>query len=185
MPTRWSGVNEADLFRHLDGNIASGHSHGSSPTATSIDVPPDVQERNPPPVRRLRSVALAAALSLFGAAVLVHQVGYRPAAAEAAVAADSYAWRTVRIDGGEVTWQGRPVDAAARQRFGYMPAERGMYQRMRVRDHLVYYARLSGRRDGAAARIQDAAKRSEKAARLVLDEAASNRRKASFCVSGV
>jgi xyloglucan-specific exo-beta-1,4-glucanase len=51
-------------------------------------------------VRRLRSVALAAALSLFGAATLVHQVGFLPATAEAAVAADSYTWKNVRIDGG-------------------------------------------------------------------------------------
>src|SRR4051812_1247299 len=30
-------------------------------------------------------------------------------------------------DAGEVGWQGRPVTAADRRRFGYMPAERGMY----------------------------------------------------------
>ncbi len=54
--------------------------------------------------------------------------------------------RLVSLDAGTVTWEGRPVDAAIRQRFGYMPAERGMYPRMKVRDHLVYYARLSGLR---------------------------------------
>src|SRR5690606_27713324 len=32
---------------------------------------------------------------------------------------------------------------------------RGMYQRMRVRDHLVYYARLSGLDDTAAGRVAD------------------------------
>jgi ABC-2 type transport system ATP-binding protein len=36
-----------------------------------------------------------------------------------------------------------------------MPAERGMYPRMRVRDHLVYYARLSGQSTGAAGRTAD------------------------------
>ena len=36
-----------------------------------------------------------------------------------------------------------------------MPAERGMYQRMRVRDHLVYYARLSGLRADEAGTIAD------------------------------
>ncbi len=50
----------------------------------------------------------------------------------------------VALDRGSVTWDGAPVDATTRRRFGYMPAERGMYPRMRVRDHLVYYARLSG-----------------------------------------
>jgi ABC-2 type transport system ATP-binding protein len=53
--------------------------------------------------------------------------------------------RLVALDRGEVTWKGKPVDPAVRQRFGYMPAERGMYPSMRVREHLVYYARLSGR----------------------------------------
>jgi ABC-2 type transport system ATP-binding protein len=50
----------------------------------------------------------------------------------------------VALDRGSVSWNGAPVDAATRQRFGYMPAERGMYQRMKVRDHLEYYAALSG-----------------------------------------
>jgi ABC-2 type transport system ATP-binding protein len=52
--------------------------------------------------------------------------------------------RLVSLDAGEVTWRGEPVTATTRAGFGYMPAERGMYQRMKVRDHLVYYGRLSG-----------------------------------------
>ena len=47
-------------------------------------------------------------------------------------------------DAGEVRWNGRPVDAAARRRFGYMPEERGLYPKMKVRDQLVYLARLHG-----------------------------------------
>src|SRR5512133_1000494 len=54
-------------------------------------------------------------------------------------------------DGGEVRWTGRPVDAAARARFGYMPEERGLYPKMRVADQLVHLARLHGI-DGARAR---------------------------------
>lgn len=46
--------------------------------------------------------------------------------------------------GGEVRWRGRPVDADARRRFGYLPEERGLYPKMRVLDHLVYLARLHG-----------------------------------------
>jgi ABC-2 type transport system ATP-binding protein len=61
----------------------------------------------------------------------------------------------VALDRGDVTWQGDPVDHDARRRFGYMPAERGMYQRMSVRGHLVYYARLSGRSEDAATRSAD------------------------------
>jgi len=61
----------------------------------------------------------------------------------------------VSIDAGHVTWRGSHIDAPTRQRFGYMPAERGMYQRMKVRDHLVYYARLSGLSAAAAANMAD------------------------------
>ena len=47
-------------------------------------------------------------------------------------------------DRGEVRWRGRPVDAETRRRFGYMPEERGLYPKMRVRDQLDYFARLHG-----------------------------------------
>jgi ABC-2 type transport system ATP-binding protein len=47
-------------------------------------------------------------------------------------------------DAGQVRWQGRPVDAATRRRFGYMPEERGLYPKMRVRRHLEYLAELHG-----------------------------------------
>jgi ABC-2 type transport system ATP-binding protein len=47
-------------------------------------------------------------------------------------------------DRGEVSWRGRPVDAETRRRFGYMPEERGLYPKMRVRDQLEYFARLHG-----------------------------------------
>lgn len=61
----------------------------------------------------------------------------------------------ITVDAGSVSWQGRRIDDAVRQRFGYMPAERGMYQRMKVRDHLVYYARLSGLTASAAGTAAD------------------------------
>ncbi len=51
----------------------------------------------------------------------------------------------IALDAGEVTWDGSPVTTQTRRRFGYMPAERGMYPRMTVRDQLVYFARLAGR----------------------------------------
>jgi ABC-2 type transport system ATP-binding protein len=47
-------------------------------------------------------------------------------------------------DAGEVRWEGRPVDAATRARFGYMPEERGLYPKMRAADQLEYLARLHG-----------------------------------------
>jgi ABC-2 type transport system ATP-binding protein len=61
----------------------------------------------------------------------------------------------VAVDRGDVRWHGGAVDAGVRRRFGYMPAERGMYQRMTVRDHLVYYGLLSGYDERAASRSTD------------------------------
>jgi ABC-2 type transport system ATP-binding protein len=66
----------------------------------------------------------------------------------------------VTPDVGETLWQGRMIDSTARRRFGYMPEERGLYPRMRVRDQLVFFGRLSGlssaRAAGAADRWLDA-----------------------------
>jgi ABC-2 type transport system ATP-binding protein len=50
----------------------------------------------------------------------------------------------VELDAGVVRWRGTPVAAGQRTRFGYMPEERGLYPRMRVRDQLVYLGRLCG-----------------------------------------
>src|SRR5688572_16666038 len=41
-------------------------------------------------------------------------------------------FRLTELDSGQVRWQGAPVDAAARRRFGYLPEERGLYPTMRV-----------------------------------------------------
>ncbi|MEY2441144.1 MAG: type transport system ATP-binding protein [bacterium] len=48
------------------------------------------------------------------------------------------------LDSGSVSFAGRPVDAAMRQRFGYMPEERGLYPGMEVLDQLKYFGRLHG-----------------------------------------
>jgi ABC-2 type transport system ATP-binding protein len=48
----------------------------------------------------------------------------------------------VALDSGTVRWRGRPISGAARMRFGYMPEERGLYPRMRVREQLIYLAQL-------------------------------------------
>lgn len=49
----------------------------------------------------------------------------------------------VRPDSGQVLWRGRPVSHRERLRFGYLPEERGVYPKMRVRDQLGYFGRLS------------------------------------------
>ena len=56
----------------------------------------------------------------------------------------------LHADAGTVVWRGRPVDAVTRRRFGYMPEERGLYPKMRVREQLVYLARLRGTPKGVA-----------------------------------
>jgi ABC-2 type transport system ATP-binding protein len=62
----------------------------------------------------------------------------------------------VELDAGTVRWDGRPVTAAERARLGYMPEERGLYPRMRVRDQLVYLGELCGRAGRDVARSVDA-----------------------------
>ncbi|HEY7522397.1 MAG TPA: ATP-binding cassette domain-containing protein [Candidatus Limnocylindrales bacterium] len=49
-----------------------------------------------------------------------------------------------RPDRGSVHWRGRPVDRAARLRFGYMPEQRGLYPRMKVAEQLAYFAQHHG-----------------------------------------
>ena len=56
----------------------------------------------------------------------------------------------VRIDGGELLWDGRPVGLAERLRFGYMPEERGLYPRMPVGEQLAYFGCLHGLDQGSA-----------------------------------
>ena len=60
----------------------------------------------------------------------------------------------LQADAGTVTWNGRPSRAWPRRTWGYMPEERGLYQRMPVLEQLVFYASLYGvprreARDGA------------------------------------
>jgi ABC-2 type transport system ATP-binding protein len=61
----------------------------------------------------------------------------------------------VALDAGAVRWRGAAIGPAQRARFGYMPEERGLYPRMRVRDQLVYLGRLCGRSAGDVDRSVD------------------------------
>lgn len=47
-------------------------------------------------------------------------------------------------DAGTITWDGKKIDAATRRRFGYLPEERGLYGKMKVKDQIVYFGRLHG-----------------------------------------
>ncbi len=48
------------------------------------------------------------------------------------------------LDAGSVRWNGRPIGAAERRRFGYMPEERGLYPSMLIAEELTYLGRLHG-----------------------------------------
>ncbi|MET9315422.1 ATP-binding cassette domain-containing protein [Kribbella sp. NPDC003505] len=61
----------------------------------------------------------------------------------------------VRLDAGSVAWRGAPITGVERARFGYMPEERGLYPRMRIRDQLLYLGELCGRTTTDAGRIAE------------------------------
>jgi ABC-2 type transport system ATP-binding protein len=54
------------------------------------------------------------------------------------------------LDGGTVTWDGRPITAADRRSVGYMPEERGLYPKQKILDQLVYLGELAGMTPQAA-----------------------------------
>jgi ABC-2 type transport system ATP-binding protein len=61
----------------------------------------------------------------------------------------------VELDAGTLRWRRAPVGVVERTRFGYMPEERGLYLRMRVRDQLVYFGELCGRTSTDVSRAVD------------------------------
>lgn len=46
-------------------------------------------------------------------------------------------------DSGEITWQGNPVSRET-VNFGYLPEERGVYPKVKIREQLSYFAELKG-----------------------------------------
>jgi len=58
-------------------------------------------------------------------------------------------------DAGEVRGNGAPLDLEARRHVGYMPEERGLYPKMKVRDQLRFFAQLHGMSDTEAAEAVD------------------------------
>jgi ABC-2 type transport system ATP-binding protein len=50
----------------------------------------------------------------------------------------------LRPDAGAIALFGRPADAAARRRIGFLPEERGLFPRERARDAIAFHARLKG-----------------------------------------
>jgi ABC-2 type transport system ATP-binding protein len=52
--------------------------------------------------------------------------------------------RILYPESGRISVLGRDHSSVADDRVGYLPEERGLYKRMRIRDLLTYYARLKG-----------------------------------------
>lgn len=48
----------------------------------------------------------------------------------------------IKPDSGEIRVFGKPLEESTKNRIGYLPEERGLYQKMRVSDSLVYLAAL-------------------------------------------
>ncbi|WP_462408900.1 ABC transporter ATP-binding protein [Neobacillus sp. Marseille-QA0830] len=45
---------------------------------------------------------------------------------------------------GQITWDGHPLNYRTSHLIGYLPEERGLYPKLKVRDQLIYLARLRG-----------------------------------------
>lgn len=58
----------------------------------------------------------------------------------------------VGADSGSVEVLGRTIDSAIRDRIGYLPEERGLYQKMRAIEHLAFFGELKGMRHSDAMR---------------------------------
>ena len=50
-------------------------------------------------------------------------------------------------DGGSISWNGSKITNRSRRRFGYLPEERGIYGKMKVRDQIMYFGKLHGMTD--------------------------------------
>lgn len=61
----------------------------------------------------------------------------------------------VKVDAGSITWDGQPVGRDHRRRIGYMPQERGLYARMKVKEQIVYVGSLAGLDKAEAERRAD------------------------------
>ncbi|MEV3977315.1 ATP-binding cassette domain-containing protein [Nonomuraea sp. NPDC049758] len=61
----------------------------------------------------------------------------------------------LQADSGSVRWRDRALGYDDRTRFGYMPEERGLYQKMRVAEQIEYFGRLHGLAPAAAKKAAD------------------------------
>jgi ABC-2 type transport system ATP-binding protein len=50
----------------------------------------------------------------------------------------------IQPDSGTITYDGRPFGDAERERLGYLPEERGLYQKARILETLIFFGQLHG-----------------------------------------
>ena len=68
----------------------------------------------------------------------------------------------ISADQGRITWQDGPIIQEIKQKIGFLPEERGLYQKMTVEDQILYFAELHGmKRADARLKLQDWMKRLE------------------------
>lgn len=56
---------------------------------------------------------------------------------------------------GVITWDGKPINYTTSHLVGYLPEERGLYPKLKVKDQIVYLARLRGMKKQAALKELD------------------------------
>ncbi len=67
----------------------------------------------------------------------------------------------LKKDSGEITWNGKAVKRKT-VNFGYLPEERGIYPKSKIRDQLIYFAKLKGmKQQDAKTAVENWAKRLE------------------------
>ncbi|MBT2638999.1 ABC transporter ATP-binding protein [Bacillus sp. ISL-39] len=59
------------------------------------------------------------------------------------------------VSEGMITWDGKPINYDSSSIIGYLPEERGLYPKLKVRDQIVYLARLRGMQKQAALKELD------------------------------
>ena len=59
------------------------------------------------------------------------------------------------VSDGSITWDGKPINYETSSIIGYLPEERGLYPKLKVREQIVYLARLRGMQKQAALKELD------------------------------
>lgn len=68
----------------------------------------------------------------------------------------------ISADTGSISWNGGPITQEVKQKIGFLPEERGLYQKMTVEDQILYFAELHGmKRSDARIKLADWMKRLE------------------------